>query len=167
MGTHNTPTPTDPDQLAENTQHALDLLCQHLRNNLIKRFTMSDLEELSGLSARTLQYQFKNQFGCSPMRWIAQQRLDACQERFLTGPDGDSVTAWDYSVFSSASVSGRYPRKMALVKDDLERVTSSLSTIRTMKESEFYDFRHAVAATEGRIASEVLDKALKILLSNR
>lgn len=93
MGTHNTPTPTDPDQLVENTQRALDLLCQHLRNNLIKRFTMSDLEEISGFSARTLQYQFKKQFGCSPMRWIAQQRLDACQKRFLTGQDGDSVTA--------------------------------------------------------------------------
>jgi transcriptional regulator GlxA family with amidase domain len=71
---------------------SLDQLCQYIRANLGKRITMTELEMLSGSSSRTLQYQFKHRFNCSPMRWISQQRLDACRARFLSAQANESVT---------------------------------------------------------------------------
>jgi len=71
----------------------VDQICLHVQANLNQRLTMADLESISGLSARTLQYQFKNRFGCSPMRWILQQRLQACHQRFLYPQEGDSITS--------------------------------------------------------------------------
>lgn len=71
----------------------LDQLCRYIELNISKRISMTDLEMISGLSSRTLQYQFKNRFGCSPMRWIAQRRLDACRNRLLKPKPGDTVTS--------------------------------------------------------------------------
>lgn len=70
----------------------LEQLCQYIVANLGKRITMTELEMLSGSSSRTLQYQFKHRFGCSPMRWVTQQRLDACRARFLSAQANESVT---------------------------------------------------------------------------
>lgn len=76
-----------------NETRSLEALCVYIKMHLNLRFNMDALEAMSGLSARTLQYQFKKSFGCSPMRWIMQQRLHACRERFLIADDNDSVTA--------------------------------------------------------------------------
>ncbi|BBU71545.1 hypothetical protein ICHIJ1_14640 [Fluviibacter phosphoraccumulans] len=72
---------------------SLEQLCNYIKHHLNHRFNVETLETLSGLSARTLQYQFKKRFGCSPMKWITQQRLNACRNRFLVASDQDSVTA--------------------------------------------------------------------------
>lgn len=69
-----------------------DKLCQLILSNLDKRFTMSELEMISGCSSRTLQYQFKSKLGCSPMRWMAQKRLEASRSRLLQAKPGDTVT---------------------------------------------------------------------------
>jgi transcriptional regulator GlxA family with amidase domain len=38
--------------------------------------TLTRLEQVSGLSARALQYNFRLQFACTPMQWVSQQRVD-------------------------------------------------------------------------------------------
>lgn len=68
-------------------------LCEYILGNLSNRISMSELEFLSGVSARTLQYQFKQKFGCSPMRWISLRRLEACRARLLRPESGDTVTS--------------------------------------------------------------------------
>lgn len=70
-----------------------DGLCRYIQNNLGVRLTMGHLEEVSGLSARTLQYRFKQRFNCTPMRWITQQRIEACRQRFLQHFEADTVTS--------------------------------------------------------------------------
>ncbi len=72
---------------------SLDRLCRYILTNMSKRITMNELELISGCSSRTLQYQFKNQFGCSPMRWVANQRLDACRQRLINRQSHDTVTS--------------------------------------------------------------------------
>lgn len=52
-------------------QELLDWLLTHLQEPI----TLSDMEERSHYSRRSLQYAFKQRFGCGPMQWLRQQRL--------------------------------------------------------------------------------------------
>lgn len=79
--------------LAASNGFRFDQLCEYIAANLGNRITMTELEMLSGCSSRTLQYQFKHRFGCSPMRWITLQRLEACRARFTKRKSGDTVTS--------------------------------------------------------------------------
>ena len=54
---------------------AIDGLCQWIDANLDSVITLTELETISGLTARSLQYGFKKKFSCSPMQWIRDRRL--------------------------------------------------------------------------------------------
>jgi len=52
-------------------------LCEFLRANLTQSVSLSKMEEISGLSARVLQYSFQKAFGLRPKEWLRKQRLHA------------------------------------------------------------------------------------------
>lgn len=52
-------------------QSLVDWLLAHLQEPI----SLSDIEKRSSYSRRTLQYAFKQRFGCGPMQWLRQQRL--------------------------------------------------------------------------------------------
>lgn len=52
-------------------QDLVDWLLAHLQEPI----SLSDIEKRSSYSRRTLQYAFKQRFGCGPMQWLRQQRL--------------------------------------------------------------------------------------------
>lgn len=79
-------------QLEISMIRSLDQLCQYIMANLTKRITLTELELVSGLSARTLQNQFQKKFSCSPMRWITQRRLEACNQKLQKAESSDTVT---------------------------------------------------------------------------
>ena len=66
--------------------------CDYVMANLRQRITLTDLEIISGLSARSLQYAFQKRFGCSPITWIRNERLNAARELLLAGEGRDNVT---------------------------------------------------------------------------
>ena len=84
---------TAESQQAGRLTEPIEKVCQFAQANLNKRLSMADLEAQSGLSARTLQYHFKRCFGCSPMRWMLLQRLQACHQRFLQPQEADTITS--------------------------------------------------------------------------
>ena len=55
--------------------HTLDMLCEYIQANLNKPIGLTTLEELSGLSTRTLQVAFLRKFAQTPMEWVKEQRL--------------------------------------------------------------------------------------------
>jgi AraC-like DNA-binding protein len=63
--------------------HSLHRVCDFIVANLYRPLTLTDLEEVAGLSARSLQLQFLKQFGCSPMAWLRDQRLEVAHQRLL------------------------------------------------------------------------------------
>ena len=71
----------------------LDLVCDFIKSNLRRSITLTELEAISGLSRRTLQVQFLDAFGLSPMRWVREQRLLEVRQRLSRGGAGDTVTA--------------------------------------------------------------------------
>jgi AraC-like DNA-binding protein len=52
-------------------QQLIDWLLAHLDQPI----SLSELEQRSSYGRRTLQYAFKQRFGCGPMQWLRQQRL--------------------------------------------------------------------------------------------
>lgn len=53
----------------------VDDLCARLNARLHMPLSLADIEALSGISIRSLQYAFQERFNCSPMAWLREQRL--------------------------------------------------------------------------------------------
>ncbi|WP_127090990.1 helix-turn-helix domain-containing protein [Aquabacter cavernae] len=71
----------------------LERACEYVMANLSRRITLTDLEVVSGQSARSLQYSFQKQFGCPPLVWIRNERLNAARDLLMTRGAESSVTA--------------------------------------------------------------------------
>lgn len=56
----------------------------------------SDMERISGLSARALQYAFLQRYQCTPMQWVRDARLDRARI-MLTQPEAH-VAVLDHAV---------------------------------------------------------------------
>jgi AraC-like DNA-binding protein len=74
------------------THRIVDTAVAYIERHLTERITLSDLERVSNASARVLQYTFMARFGCSPMNWIRQQRMEMARTRLLASRNGESVT---------------------------------------------------------------------------
>ena len=92
-----------PD-ISFNDRHSFNVIRDYLMAHLAEPITLTELERMSGLSARTLQYQFARYAGMSPMAWLKKQRLIKARQ-MLQQPGGvRSVTELAMDLcFSSAS----------------------------------------------------------------
>lgn len=59
----------------ESSSGALANVCDFVISRLGAPIGLSDMELVSGLSRRSLQYAFLKQYGCTPMQWVREQRL--------------------------------------------------------------------------------------------
>lgn len=71
----------------------LNRACDHIDAHLTGRITLSDLEKVSGLSARSLQYAFRAAFDRTPLQWTTDRRLEKVRERILAARPGATLTA--------------------------------------------------------------------------
>lgn len=58
------------------SQRAVDLICDRIRSSIGTRLTMSDMEDMTGLTGRALNYAFRARHGCSPQEWQRNFLLD-------------------------------------------------------------------------------------------
>lgn len=70
----------------------LRLACEYIDANLTRAITLTDLESLTGLSRRSLQYAFRSTFDCTPMQWVAQRRLETVRSQILAARQGTNLT---------------------------------------------------------------------------
>lgn len=75
------------------SERLLERACQYIDAHQDRVITMSELEHVSGMSARNLQLEFRKRYQCTPMQWIRQQRLSTARERLLRAVAGTTVTA--------------------------------------------------------------------------
>jgi len=78
---------------ASQSSAVIDRVTEYIVGHLEEPIALSDLERVSGLSARTLQVAFRRAHGCSPREWIRRRRLIAARERLLAGKPGVTVAA--------------------------------------------------------------------------
>lgn len=69
----------------------LDIVCEYIQSRIDEPITLTELESLSGLSARSLQYAFAREFQCTPMEWIRNSRLLLARERLSVARPGQTV----------------------------------------------------------------------------
>lgn len=62
---------------------AIGQVTEYIVGHLDQPITLSDLERVSGLSARTLQLAFRKAHNCSPREWIQRRRLVVARDRLL------------------------------------------------------------------------------------
>ena len=70
----------------------LDDVCDYMQMHLDRSVSLTELESVSGLSARTLQYGFQKRFGCTPLQWLSNARLDQARRRLLNPDRETNVT---------------------------------------------------------------------------
>ena len=68
----------------------LELVCEWIEANIENPITLTDLEALSDVSARTLQAMFRKQYQCTPTQWIRSRRLDYAFKR-LSNPQSETT----------------------------------------------------------------------------
>ncbi|MCC3243995.1 AraC family transcriptional regulator [Methylocystis sp. WRRC1] len=91
----------------------VDAVCDAVRTRGHRPLTLTEMEQISGLSRRSLQYAFRKRFGCSPMAWQQQERLHLARERLIRGAEALTVTQLAYELgFSSPSAFTAYYRRM-------------------------------------------------------
>lgn len=74
-------------------EQILEDLIEWSRANLHKPLSLSQLEQRSGYSRRNLQLAFQQRFGCGPIQWVRQQRLEQARQDLLNPQPDDTVTS--------------------------------------------------------------------------
>jgi AraC-like DNA-binding protein len=69
----------------------LAALVDWIEANLDVAISLSDMEARVHWSRRTLQYSFRDAYGCSPMQWVRRRRLHRAMQRLVQPQPGDSV----------------------------------------------------------------------------
>ena len=91
------------------TQHVprgrVDFVCDYIRATIdVRPLTLTEMENASALSARSLQYSFMRRFGCSPMQWQQRERMIRVRERLFLLPPDATITELAYETgFSTLS----------------------------------------------------------------
>ena len=70
----------------------INRVCEHINAHISEPLTLTQLEQVFGRGARSLQLAFLKRLGVSPTRWIREQRLDLARQR-LENADADASVA--------------------------------------------------------------------------
>ena len=73
-----------PSKSQSHKTQVIQQLCDEMLADLGKKTTLTELEQKSGYSARTLQYAFHERFGCSPLAWLREHRLLTARQVLLS-----------------------------------------------------------------------------------
>jgi AraC-like DNA-binding protein len=86
-------TPPDSAGMLPSRERIFEELLEWIRENLGSPLNLTELEQRSGYSRRSLQNMFQLRFGCGPIQWIRRHRLEQAQEALLNPKPGESVTS--------------------------------------------------------------------------
>ena len=83
---------------------AVELICDRIRSTIGKPMSISEMEELTGLTGRALNYAFRARFDCSPQEWQRNFLLDHARQMLTGSHFTGSVKTLSYELgFSSPS----------------------------------------------------------------
>lgn len=93
----------------------IDQLCTTIKSNPTKNYTSKDMETISGLSNRVLQYSFVRRHGMTPLQWALQMKLEHAREMIQKSPGDLSITrlAEELNFASSSRFTEYYRRAFA------------------------------------------------------
>jgi len=71
----------------------LESLVDWIETHLENPISLSELENQVHWSRRSLQYAFRDAYGCSPMQWVRRRRLHRAMQRLTNPQPGDNVAS--------------------------------------------------------------------------
>ena len=82
--------PSEKRQQIDNARFnsVTEYIMAHLRESI----SLTQLESVSGITARGLQHGFRKHYGCSPMQWVRQRRLELARSQLDAASREESVT---------------------------------------------------------------------------
>jgi AraC-like DNA-binding protein len=93
----------------------LDRACGAIEASPERPLTLTEIERVSGASKRTLQYVFQSEFGCTPMQWQREQRLNRARQALLRDSQGINIASLAYETgFPSASLFSTHYKRLFL-----------------------------------------------------
>ena len=94
----------EPSQNLLRSTRAVELICDRVRSSVGSPMSISEMEQLSGLTGRALNYAFRARFDCSPQEWQRNFLLDHARHLLKSADYTGSVKALAYELgFSSPS----------------------------------------------------------------
>lgn len=97
---------------SKDSSHSIEIVCAYIRANLDKPIALTELERMSGLSSRSLQYAFQKRFSLTPSQWIREQRLLWAREMLLSQHWNNSITSIAMNAgFTNHSLFAKYYRE--------------------------------------------------------
>ncbi len=83
------------------SRSTLSLACEYIEGHLDNRVTLTELEKITGKSARSLQFLFRKETGMSPVQWITARRLEKVHDLIAASRPGQTLTAIASVYFSN------------------------------------------------------------------
>ena len=107
------PASSEESKAAPRSQRAIDLICEHVESNIGRPLTIPQMEKLSGLTGRSLNYAFQSRFNCSPQQWQRNFLLAEARHRLFSKDQNASIKkiAFELGFSSSGSFSSQYKRR--------------------------------------------------------
>lgn len=107
------PESSEESKAAPRSLRAIDLICEHVERNVGRPLTIPQMEKLSGLTGRSLNYAFQSRFNCSPQQWQRTFLLAEARNRLLFDDQTASIKtiAFELGFSSSNSFSSHYKRR--------------------------------------------------------
>ncbi len=103
---------TSPESGGARKRRAVDAVVDAVLSKRDALLTLTEMEKISGLSRRSLQYAFMERFGCSPMSWQRQERLKAAYATLTRGGMDTNITQLSLALgFSSPSAFTEFYRR--------------------------------------------------------
>jgi AraC-like DNA-binding protein len=104
---------SEDSKAAPRSLRAIDLICEHVERNVGRPLTIPQMEKLSGLTGRSLNYAFQSRFNCSPQQW--QRKFLLAEARYRLSSEGQNASiktiAFELGFSSSNSFSSHYKRR--------------------------------------------------------
>lgn len=84
--------------LASRSDNAVDILCDTILQFPGKVMTITEMQELTGLSDRSLRNAFNKRFGCTPREWQRIEHLKKARELLTSKNNNQTVKEISYSL---------------------------------------------------------------------
>jgi AraC-like DNA-binding protein len=88
-------------------------LCVYLDSHINDQINLAKMQEISGLSPRSIQYAFRKYMGCRPLEWLRNERLRIAMIQLNSHhPKNINITSISYDLgFPNSSMFSKYFKK--------------------------------------------------------
>ncbi|MCX8500291.1 MAG: AraC family transcriptional regulator [Alphaproteobacteria bacterium] len=108
-------------EMLSRVDEAVELIADAVLADLAQPLSLKEMEIISGLSRRAIQYGFQRRFGCSPITWQLRERLIGSYNALQRVGGNKTITevAFDYGFASSSTFTAYFKKHFGMTPTEL------------------------------------------------